>query len=108
MLDLLNNKEIYEKVDALRVKKGWTLYELATKAGISPQTLYNWRNRLSSPSLSLLDAVCYAFGITVIDFLLDEEELINVTNDQKELVRIWNTLSADQKKSVMNILKSMK
>ncbi|MDE5991112.1 MAG: helix-turn-helix domain-containing protein, partial [Clostridia bacterium] len=105
---ILNNKEIYEKVDKLRLKKGWTIYELAKKSGISPQTIYNWRNKLSSPSLSLLDAVCYAFGITVIDFLLDEEELINVTNDQKELVRLWNTLSAEQKKSFMNIMKSMK
>ena len=107
MLDLLNNKEIYDKVDRLRLKKGWTIYELATKSGISPQTLYNWRNRLSSPSLSLLDAVCYAFGITVIDFLLDEDELLTLTQEQKELMNLWNTLSAEQKKSIISLMKSM-
>ena len=107
MLDLLNNKEIYEKVDKLRQQRGWTVYELAMKAGISPQTLYNWRNRLSSPSLTLLDAVCYAFGITVIDFLLDNDELVNLTNEQKELMSLWNTLSAEQKKSIITLMKSM-
>ncbi|MDE7215712.1 MAG: helix-turn-helix domain-containing protein [Clostridia bacterium] len=107
MLDLLNNKEIYDKVDRLRLKKGWTIYELAKKAGISVQTLYNWRNRLSSPSLSLLDAVCFAFNITVIDFLLDEDELLTLTEEQKELMRLWNTLSSEQKKSILSLMKSM-
>ena len=107
MLDILNNKEIYDKVDKLRLKKGWTIYELAKKAGISPQTLYNWRNKLSSPSLSLLDAVCYAFGISVIDFLLDEDELLTLTQEQKELMNLWNTLSSEQKKSIISLMKSM-
>lgn len=107
MLDILNAKEIYDKVDALRIKRGWTIYELAKEAGVSPTTIYNWRDRLSSPSLSLLDSVCYAFGITVIDFLLDEEELTSMTDEQRELIRLWNTLSAEQKKSILNLMKSM-
>lgn len=107
MLDLLDGKAIYEKVDALRLEKGWTIYELAKKAGVAPTTIYNWRDRLSSPTLSLLDAVCYAFRITVIDFLLNEDELISLTEEQKEVMRLWNTLSSEQKKSIINLMKSM-
>lgn len=107
MLDLLNEKEIYDKVDSLRIAKGWTIYELAKNAGVAPTTIYNWRDRLSSPSLSLLDAVCSAFGISVIDFLLDEDDLISLTEEQKEVIRLWNTLSSDQKKSIINLMKSM-
>ncbi len=107
MLDLLNGKEIYDKVNALRLAKGWTIYELAKNAGVAPTTIYNWRDRLSSPSLSLLDAVCSAFGITVIDFLLDEDELLALTQEQKEVMRLWNTLSGEQKKSIINLMKSM-
>ena len=40
MLDLLDNKEIYDKVDALRLKKGWTIYTLAKQAGVAPTTIY--------------------------------------------------------------------
>ncbi len=107
MLDILDGKEIYDKVDSLRESKGWTIYELAKRACVSPQTIYNWRDRLSSPTLSLLDAVCSAFEITVIEFLLNEEELTDLTEEQKEVVRLWNTLSSEQKKSILNLMKSM-
>lgn len=107
MLDLLDGKEIYDKVDSLRLEKGWTIYELAKKAGVAPTTIYNWRDRLSSPTLSLLEAVCSALEITVVDFLLNEDELIALTEEQKELMRLWNTLSCEQKKSIINLMKSM-
>ena len=107
MLDLLNGKEIYDKVDALRIKKGWTIYELAKQAGVAPTTIYNWRDRLSSPTLSLLESVCSAFEITVIAFLLNEDELLALTEEQKELINLWNTLSAEKKKSILNLMKTM-
>lgn len=107
MLDLLDGKAIYDKVNALREGRGWTIYELAKNAGVAPTTIYNWRDRLSSPTLSLLDAVCSAFEISVIAFLLDEDELIALTEEQKEVMRLWNTLSAEQKKSIINLMKSM-
>ncbi|MCM1439746.1 MAG: helix-turn-helix domain-containing protein [Roseburia sp.] len=75
MLDILDGKEIYKKVDDLRLGKGWTIYELAKKAGVSPTTIYNWRDRGSSPTLALLDAVCSAFEISVISLLINEEDL---------------------------------
>ncbi len=107
MLDLLDGKEIYQKVDTLRLEKGWTIYELAKKSGVSPTTIYNWRDRLSSPTLSLLEAVCSAFEISVVDFLLDEDELMALTEEQKEVMRLWNTLTSAQKKSIINLMKSM-
>lgn len=107
MIDILNGKEIYDKVDTLRLEKGWSIYELAMKAGVAPTTIYNWRDRLSSPTLSLLDAVCFAFGISVIDFLLNGDDLMSLTEEQKEVLRLWNTLSSEQKKSIINLMKSM-
>ncbi len=107
MLDLLDGKELYGKVDSLRAERGWTIYELAKQAGVSPTTIYNWRDRGSSPTLSLLDAICSAFEITVIDFLLNEDEISALTEEQHELMRLWNTLSSDKKKSILNLMRSM-
>ncbi|MDE5592337.1 MAG: helix-turn-helix domain-containing protein [Clostridiales bacterium] len=107
MLDLLNGKELYDKVDSLRLEKGWSIYELAMKAGISPTTIYNWRDRLSSPTLSLLDAVCFAFGISVVDFIMNGDELTALTDEQKEVIHLWNKLSDEQKKLITNLMKSM-
>ncbi len=107
MLDLLDGKEIYVKVERLRLKKGWTVYKLAKEAGVAPTTIYNWRDRGSSPTLSLLDAICSAYGISLLDFLLDGDELMALTEEQNELMKVWNTLKPVQKKSLLNLMKTM-
>lgn len=108
MLDILDGNEIYKKVDALRLEKGWTIYELAKKAGTSPTTIYNWRDRGSSPTLGLLDSICSAFEISVLNLLINEDDLTALTEEQRELVNLWNTLSADQKQSIISLMKTMK
>ena len=107
MLDLLDGKAIYNKVDTIRLQKGWTIYELAKQAGVAPTTIYNWRDRCSSPTLSLLEAVCSALEISVIDFLMDENELMALTEEQQEVIRVWNTLSNEKKKSILNLMKTI-
>lgn len=107
MLDILSGKELYEKVDKLRKERGWTIYKLAKNAAVAPTTIYNWRDRESSPSLALLEAICSAFGVNVIDFILNNDEPIALTKDQKELIDLWNTLSDKQKKLVINFIKSL-
>ncbi|MDE7165271.1 MAG: helix-turn-helix domain-containing protein [Clostridiales bacterium] len=107
MIDLLDGKAVYERLDDLRVARGWTPYELAKRAGVSTSAIYHWRERLTLPSLELLEAVCYALGITVIDFIADEDDTTVLTKEQKELVQLWNALSDDKKKSIINLMKSM-
>lgn len=107
MIDLLDGKAVYERLDDLRAVKGWTLYELAKQANVSTSTIYHWRDRLTLPSLELLEAVCYALGITVIDFIADGDDMTLLTKEQKELVQLWSALSDDKKKSIINLMKSM-
>lgn len=35
MLDLLDGKDLYKKVDLLRTARKWSIYELAQRAGVS-------------------------------------------------------------------------
>ena len=107
MLNLLDAKEIYDKVDTLRLERGWSIYELAKQAGVPPTTIYNWRDRLSSPTLALLESICSALEITVIDFLLNEDELMALTEEQREVMRLWMRLTSEQKKSIINLMKSI-
>lgn len=107
MLDLLDGKEIYDRVDALRLEKSWTVYELAKKAGVAPTTIYNWRDRRSSPTLSLLDAICSAFNMTVVEFLSDTDDLVALSQEQREVLRLWGALTSEQRKSILALMKSM-
>ena len=108
MLDLSDGKVIYEKLDKLREEKGLTIYKLAEKAGISKSTLYNWRDRHSIPSLMVLDSLCGALGITIIDFLLDGDELMALTEEQKTLLDELGSLSSEKRKELINLIKVFK
>lgn len=107
MLDLLDGGAIYDKIDKMRRDKGWSIYGLAKKAGISTTALYHWRDRRSSPTLDVLDAVCSALNISVIAFLLEGDELITLTDAQQELVDEWNQLSTEQKRLIIHLMRSI-
>ena len=107
MIDITDTKAIYDRIDSLRIERGWTNYELAKRASISQTAIRHWRDGEASPSLALLDAVCSAFDITLIDFLTDDEEKVSLTVEQRELIHLWSKLSSEQRKSVLNLIKSM-
>ena len=107
MIDLLDGEAVYRRVDDLLKAKGWTIYELAKNAGVTNSTIYHWRDRKTLPSLELLDAVCYAFGISVVDFLLGDDGLLALTEEQNELMKLWNNLTREKKSAIINLMKTM-
>ena len=107
MLDLLDSKGIFERVETLRKARGWSLYELAKQAAVPVSTIYNWKDKMHLPSLELLDAVCYAFGISVVDFLLGDDGLMALTEEQNELMKLWNNLTRDKKSAIISLIKTM-
>lgn len=108
MIDLTDGKVIYDKVNKIRKEKGLSLYKLAEKSGVSKSALYNWRDKESIPSLILLDSLCGALEISIIDFLLDGDELMSLTEEQKTLLDELGTLSSSQRKALINLVKEFK
>lgn len=107
MIDILDGNAINQRIDDLVANKGWTTYELAMRSGLALNTLYNLRNRKSIPSLNILDAVCDALGISVVDFLLDGDELLAPTDEQRELLAAYGNLSPEKKKALLALIKTM-
>lgn len=106
MIDLSDGKELFDRVESLRLKNGWSTYELAKKAGVSSTTIYSWRDSSSLPSLFLLEALCDVFNISMIEFLMDDDERA-VSDEHKELVRLWDSLADNKKKLVIEIMRAM-
>lgn len=104
---MINSTAILQKIQYYKKEKGWSDYELTKRAGLSPNILQNWEKRKSAPSLKTLESLCNVLGISVISLLSDNKELVALTKEQKELLALWNTLSPEQKRSVMSLIKSM-
>lgn len=96
---------IAEKIDALRLERGWSINYLAMEAMLTQSTINNMFNRKTEPTISTLRAICGAFGITLSEFFEEEEKSSDINT---ELYRRINTLSTEQKEALLTILKSIK
>ena len=88
----MDRKEIGKKIKALREEREWAKGTLATRAGIAPSYIPVLENGEKCPTVETLDAICFAFGITLADFFTEkrEETLVDrvssLTEKQKQLL----------------------
>lgn len=46
---------VLDKIEKLRLDRGWSVYRLAEKAGITDKCIYNWYNRNTMPSIETIE-----------------------------------------------------
>lgn len=97
--------DILQRLVELQKQHGWSDYRIAKEAGLSPNTVSNIYRRNNIPSMTTLEALCNAFGITMAQFFTDND-MIEVTPEIKELVDKWSALTAEQKAVIWQILKT--
>ena len=83
--------DIGNKIKQLRLKSCLTQEQLASKLGISPQTVSKWETSVTMPDITLLPSLAGEFGITI-------DELFDLTVNQK-LHRIENRLDIEEELS---------
>lgn len=72
----------------LRIKSGLTQNEIASKLGVSGQTILNWENKIYEPKISQLIELADLFGVS-IDYLVERKSMPNRIEDLcKELEKI--------------------
>ena len=103
---MLSSRELYERVDKLRMEKGLSVNDLSTKAGISHSTLNSWKIRGTMPKLEVLDGICYALG-THLAALLYDMDIENISAEEVELLALWKPLDKTQKEAVLTMMKAM-
>ena len=58
--------KIGDKIRQMRKSAGLTQEQLATKLGVSAQSVSKWENEISMPDISLLPDIAEAFGISIV------------------------------------------
>ena len=94
-----------KRVKQLLYERGWTVYKLSKISGISQSTLSNMFNRNNDPSISTLEDICSAFGITLSQFFANEGELVALDSEQIEMLEKWSALAPEQKDALLKLLK---
>ena len=97
--------DIVRKIDEMRIKRGWTFYKLSQESGLTQQTFTKWMAGKTIPSISALNAVCKAFGITLSNFFA-ENDMIEVTPETKFIFDNWCHLTTEEKSSIKTIIEN--
>ena len=97
--------DIIEKIKELRDERGWSTNQLALEAELTQSTVSTLLTKASAlPSLDTLTHLCDAFGMTLAQFFLEEEQSELVSVQEKLLIDHYRKLSDDQKKAVLTLL----
>ena len=97
-----------DKITQLLRERGWSIYELAKRSGLSSTTIANMYKRNTQPTIPSLEAMCGAFGITMSQFFLEGGETDALPEEQRELLHRWATLSTEQKELVLALMRNMR
>lgn len=103
--EFLDSKTLFDRFDKIRKEHGLSFYAIAKNGGFSCEALYKWRDRLSSPSLYLLESICYALNIKLIDLLYDNA--IVLTPEEKKIYDSIKTLDMSKKEKLIELIKTL-
>jgi len=99
--------DILGKIKKLRDDRGWSNYKLAKVANISEGSLNNLFRLNNQPTIPTLEAICKGLDITLSQFFADEGEAVILSEEQSEMLNVWNTLNKEQKIALLGLLKTM-
>ena len=99
--------KVTERIEQLMKQRGWTAYRLSKESGLSQSTLAHVFRRDSEPTISTLETICGAFGITLSQFFA-EGDFVALTSEQKEILDVWATLNDEQRELVRSMMANMK
>ena len=98
---------VVERIEALMEQRKWTIYRLAKESGLSQSTLSHVFRKDSEPTISTLETICKAFGISLSQFFADGD-LISITSEQQGILNQWNRLNTEQKQLISALIDNMK
>lgn len=92
----MNKNILGKQVALLRDRFGYTQEDLASKIGVSKQTISNWETGLKSPRMGAIEKMAELFNVSK-GFIIDGSD------DTKErLLPIFDQLSMENKNRVIN------
>lgn len=96
------------RINKLRLDRGWSVYRLANEAGLAQSTIINMFNRETLPSITTLECICSAFGITMSEFFDDRDENeVSLEGGKREFIALYEALSPQTRRAVLNLMRDL-
>ena len=99
---------IPDRIAGLSEKRGYTKYRLSQLTDMSQTALANIINQKSIPTVVTLERICEAFGITLAQFFVEDGGRLNLTEEQNEILEIWDGLETKEREIFLSFIRSLK
>lgn len=96
--------DILEKITAMREERHWTEYQLAEKSGLTQSTISSWYRKNMLPTIPSLIKICDAFGVTLSQFFLEDNEAVHLNDTQTRLLHAASKLEKNQLEALWTFL----
>ena len=100
--------DVIKRIDMLMKERNWSDYKLSAESGLSSSTIANIHRRNTVPSISTLESICSAFGITLAQFFTEDSYTVQLNSEQRELFNHWISLTDTQKELIYKLIEEMK
>ena len=99
---------VLERITSLREHKNWTEYQLAERSGLTQSTISSWYRKDILPTISSLERICIAFGISLSQFFKEEtDEVVLINPNQKKLLEVVSKLDDKQYNALLHFLENI-
>ena len=95
---------VNDKINRMCEARGWTLYQLSDRTEIPYSTLNSAINRNAAPKIDTLQRICDAFGISLAQFFMEDEQLEILSSEEKKLVTLFRKLTENKQRAIIEIL----
>lgn len=92
-----------QKIRQLQNERNWTDYRLAQEANISQSSLATLFSRQTPPKLEMLQSICNAFGLTLSQFFLENENIEILSDTEKKMLQVFRKLSPKQQIALIDV-----
>ena len=104
-------KNVLDTITSYREAQNWSIYDLASEAGIKPTTISSWYRKNIMPTLPTLEKLCDAFNVSVSEFFSvvesAEREPIVLTHEQATMLEKWSALRPEQRDLIVQLIDTM-
>lgn len=97
--------DIVGRIEQLKNQRGWTDYRLSLESGVPQSTLATIKQRNTPPKFEILEMICNAFGITLSQFFLENENFEILTKEELDIIYAYRKLSEKQKQAILALVK---
>ena len=105
---VVTHLDVLNRIVELRQERNWTECHLAEKSGLTQSTISSWYRKNTLPTITSLEKIYSAFGITLSQLFLEESsDNISLTEEQVELIKNASKLNEEQFAALLNFLQKL-